>query len=45
MLIGSNGDTFLETLFLTSTLLVTVGVFSYIISKISMIIEESNKEA
>lgn len=38
MLIGTKGDTFLETLFVTITLLLTVGVFAYLISTISMII-------
>lgn len=42
MLIGTKGETVLETLFVTVTLLVTVGVFAYLISTISMIIQELN---
>lgn len=35
MLIGSKGNTLLETIFVIGTLLVTVGVFAYTISTIS----------
>lgn len=45
MLIGTKGITFVETLFTTTTLLMTVGVFAYLISTISMILEELNKES
>lgn len=44
MLIGTKGDTFLETLFTTLMLLITVGVFAYLISTISTILEEINRE-
>lgn len=42
MLIGTKGTTFYETVFVIIILLCTVGVFAYLISSISMIIEELN---
>lgn len=44
MLIGTKGNTFIEVLFITAVLIVTVGVFAYLLSKISSIIEEMDKE-
>lgn len=44
MLIGTSGITSIEVLFTIISLLMTVGVFAYLISKISMIIEEINKD-
>lgn len=38
MLIGTKGFTFPEVVFVTLTLLVTVGVFAYLLSTISSII-------
>lgn len=35
MLIGTTGNTFIESLFVTLTLLMTVGVFGYLLSTIS----------
>lgn len=43
MLIGSREETLIERVFVTCTLIVTVGVFAYMISTISMILEELNK--
>lgn len=40
MLVGSKGETFLETIFCCFTLLATVGMFATILSKIAMILEE-----
>lgn len=45
MLIGVKGETHIETLFTVTTLMITVGAFAYIISKISMILEEINKDS
>lgn len=42
MLVGSKGNSFLETIFCCLTLLSTVGMFATILSKISMILEEIN---
>lgn len=44
MLVGTEGVTPIEVTFTIITLLLTVGVFAYLISKISMIIEEINKD-
>lgn len=44
MLIGTNGETFIENCFTTFMLLLTVGVFAYLISTISTILDEINKE-
>lgn len=44
MLIGTKGETVVETLFTSTVLLITVGVFAYLISTISTIIEEINRE-
>lgn len=44
MLIGSHGETFIEILYLTLTLLITVGVFAYLLSNISNIIEDIDRE-
>ena len=40
MLIGTKGQTFVETIFCCTTLFITVGMFATIISQISMILEE-----
>lgn len=45
MLIGVKGESHLETTFTVVTLMITVGVFAYLISKISMILEELNKDS
>lgn len=45
MLIGNNFSTFAETCFTNFILLFTVGIFAYLLSKISMIIEEINKDS
>lgn len=42
MLVGSKGETFLETIFCCATLVTTVGMFATILSKIAMILEEIN---
>lgn len=44
MLIGTSGNTFFEVLFITATLIITVGVFAYLLSKISSIIENIDNE-
>lgn len=38
MLIGTKGFTFPEVVFVTSTLLITVGLFAYLLSTMSSII-------
>lgn len=38
-LIGSNGDTMIETIYVTLVVLLTVGVFAYLVSTIGMILE------
>ena len=45
MLIGTKGDTFVEVTFVTFVLYVTVGIFAYLISEISSIIDELNKKS
>ncbi|KRW98932.1 CRAL-TRIO domain [Pseudocohnilembus persalinus] len=45
MLVGSSGNNSIETAFTIITLLWTVGIFAYIISKISMIIQELNQDS
>lgn len=42
MLIGSSGNTYIETIYISITVLVTVGVFAYLISTISMLLEGIN---
>ena len=42
MLIGTKGDNFIETLFATSILFLTVGIFGYLINRIGMILDEIN---
>ncbi|KRW99582.1 Cyclic nucleotide-binding protein [Pseudocohnilembus persalinus] len=44
MLIGTKGQTFLETIFCCITLLITVGMFAKILSKIQMILEEMHQK-
>lgn len=43
MLIGTKGETTIETVFLVGTLLITVGVFAYLISTISKLFSIINK--
>lgn len=45
MLIGNTMPTLIETIFTSIILLFTVGVFAYLLSKISIIIEEINKDS
>ena len=45
MLIGTKGDTFVEVTFVTFVLYVTVGIFAYLISNISTIIDDINKKS
>lgn len=42
MLIGSKGETLAETLYLIIILLITVGVFPYLISTISNLLNKFN---
>ncbi|KRX05390.1 Cyclic nucleotide-binding protein [Pseudocohnilembus persalinus] len=44
MLIGTNGNTYIESVFSSCTLLLTVGVFGYLISTISDILHDIQKE-
>ncbi len=45
MLIGASGYTFTEITFTTTLLFVTVGIFAYLISNISSIIDDINKHS
>lgn len=45
MLIGSKGNNFLESIFTTTTVLLTVGVFAYTISEIANIIDDINRDS
>jgi hypothetical protein len=44
MLIGSRGASNVENAFIITLLLFTIGIFSYFISSISMILDEINKK-
>lgn len=44
MLVGSKGDTFIETIFCTLTLFTTIGAFAYILGNIASILEELKKD-
>lgn len=44
MLVGTKGNTYIEVLFTTVVLIVTVGVFAYIISSIGMLLDQIHKE-
>jgi hypothetical protein len=43
MLIGTRGYNFMETLFTTITVLLTVGMFAYVVSTIGDILDQINK--
>lgn len=44
LLIGAGGNTFLENIVIICSLFCTLGLFAYILSTISLIIEEINKK-
>lgn len=44
MLVGSKGETFVETVYCCSTLLITVGFFALIISSINNILDDIVKK-
>lgn len=44
MLVGSKGETLLETIFCCLTLMTTVGMFATILTRVTQIIEEMDKE-
>lgn len=44
MLVGPVGNTLIEIIFTSFTLIGTVGIFAYILNNISNIIEEMNKK-
>ena len=43
LLVGSKGDTFVETVFCIVVLLITIGLFAYIISTIGQIMEDLSR--